>query len=155
MNTKIFTKNELSEAAAMIRAGGVVVMPTETVYGLAANALDAEAVKKIYEAKGRQSDNPLIVHIANLSDWSTLVQSIPPKAKLLADRFWPGPLTIILKKSERVPAIVSGGLDTVAVRMPKNKVAFRFIKECAVPLAAPSANLSGAPSPTKFETLRL
>ncbi len=151
MNTKIFTKNELSEAAAMIRAGGVVVMPTETVYGLAANALDAEAVKKIYEAKGRQSDNPLIVHIANLSDWSTLVQSIPPKAKLLADRFWPGPLTIILKKSERVPAIVSGGLDTVAVRMPKNKVAFRFIKECGVPLAAPSANLSGAPSPTKFE----
>ncbi|MBQ3431683.1 MAG: threonylcarbamoyl-AMP synthase [Clostridia bacterium] len=154
MNTKIFTKNELSEAAAMIRNGGIVAMPTETVYGLAANALDAEAVGKIYAAKGRQSDNPLIVHIANLSDWGKLVKSIPPKAKLLADRFWPGPLTIILKKSEIVPDIVSGGLDTVAVRMPKNKIAFRFIKECGVPLAAPSANLSGAPSPTKFSHVK-
>lgn len=150
MNTKILTKNELSEAAAILREGGIVAMPTETVYGLAANALDTEAVQKIYLAKGRQSDNPLIVHIANISDWAKLVDQIPPKAKLLAERFWPGPLTIILKKSALVPDIVSGGLDTVAVRMPKNKVAFRLIKECGVPLAAPSANLSGAPSPTKF-----
>ncbi|MBR0414891.1 MAG: threonylcarbamoyl-AMP synthase [Clostridia bacterium] len=150
MDTKVFTKNELREAAAIIRDGGVVAMPTETVYGLAANALDTEAVRKIYEAKGRQSDNPLIVHIANISDWSKLVEQIPQSAKLLAERFWPGPLTIVLKKSPLVPDIVSGGLDTVAVRMPKNKIAFRFIKECGVPLAAPSANVSGAPSPTKF-----
>ena len=150
METKIFTKNELKEAAAIIREGGIVAMPTETVYGLAANALDTEAVKKIFEAKGRQPDNPLIVHIANISDWSKLVAELPEKAKLLAERFWPGPLTIILKKSELVPDIVTAGLDTVAVRMPKNKIAFRFIKECGVPLAAPSANLSGSPSPTKF-----
>ena len=150
MNTKIFTKNELSEAAAIIRDGGIVAMPTETVYGLAANALNEAAVQKVFEAKGRQSDNPLIVHIANIMDWQPLVTEIPPKAKLLAERFWPGPLTIILKKSAKVPAIVSGGLDTVAVRMPKNKIAFRFIKECGVPIAAPSANISGAPSPTKF-----
>lgn len=150
MNTKIFTKNELSEAAAMIRNGGIVVMPTETVYGLAANAFDAGAVEKVFEAKGRQPDNPLIVHIANNSDWEKLVEEIPQKARQLADRFWPGPLTIILKKKSAVPDIVSGGLDTVAVRMPKNKIAFRFIRECGCPLAAPSANLSGCPSPTKF-----
>lgn len=150
MNTKIFTKNELSEAAALIRNGGIVAMPTETVYGLAANAFDENAVQKIFDAKGRQSDNPLIVHIANISDWRKIVEDIPPKAQLLAERFWPGPLTIILKKKSIVPDIVSGGLDTVAVRMPKNKISFRFIKECGVPLAAPSANLSGAPSPTKF-----
>ena len=150
MNTKIFTKNELSEAAAMIRNGGIVVMPTETVYGLAANAFDAEAVEKVFAAKGRQADNPLIVHIANNSDWEKLVEEIPPKARQLADRFWPGPLTIILKKKPIVPDIVSGGLDTVAVRMPKNKIAFRFIRECGCPLAAPSANLSGCPSPTKL-----
>lgn len=150
MNTKIFTKNELSEAADIIRNGGIVAIPTETVYGLAANALDTEAVEKIFVAKGRQSDNPLIVHIANFSDWKKLVKEIPASAQMLAERFWPGPLTIILPKSDLVPDIVSGGLDTVAVRMPKNKVAFRFIKECGVPLAAPSANLSGAPSPTKF-----
>ena len=150
MNTKFFTKNELSEAAAMIRNGGIVVMPTETVYGLAANAFDAEAVEKIFVAKGRQADNPLIVHIANDSDWERIVETIPPKAKRLADRFWPGPLTIILKKKPIIPDIVSGGLDTVAVRMPKNKIAFRFIRECGCPLAAPSANLSGCPSPTKF-----
>ncbi|MBR2590234.1 MAG: threonylcarbamoyl-AMP synthase [Clostridia bacterium] len=150
METKIITKNELKEAAAIIRDGGIVAMPTETVYGLAANALDTEAVQKIFEAKGRQADNPLIVHIANISDWSKLVTDLPEKAKLLAERFWPGPLTIILKKSDLVPDIVTAGLDTVAVRMPKNKIAFRFIKECGVPLAAPSANLSGSPSPTKF-----
>ena len=150
MNTKIFTKNELSEAAAMIRNGGIVVMPTETVYGLAANVFDPEAVEKVFQAKGRQPDNPLIVHIANNSDWEKLVEEIPQKARQLADRFWPGPLTIILKKKSVVPDIVSGGLDTVAVRMPKNKIAFRFIRECGCPLAAPSANLSGCPSPTKF-----
>lgn len=150
MNTKIFTKNELSEAAAMIRNGGIVAMPTETVYGLAANAFDAEAVEKVFVAKGRQADNPLIVHIANVDDWGKLVEEIPQKARQLADRFWPGPLTIILKKKPIIPDIVSGGLDTVAVRMPKNKIAFRFIRECGCPLAAPSANLSGCPSPTKF-----
>lgn len=151
MNTKVFTKNELSEAAALIRRGGIVAMPTETVYGLAANAFEEKAVKKIFTAKGRESDNPLIVHIANISDWEKLTLQIPDEARRLAERFWPGPLTIVLKKSEAVPDVVSGGLDTVAVRMPKNKIAFRFIKECGCPLAAPSANISGCPSPTKFE----
>lgn len=138
----------LSESAELIGRGEVVGIPTETVYGLAANAFDENAVKKIFLAKGRPADNPLIVHICDISELFSLVTEIPEKAKLMAKRFWPGPLTMIMKKSERISNTVSGGLDTVAVRMPKSEYARAIIKECGVPLAAPSANLSGSPSPT-------
>ncbi len=123
-------------------------MPTETVYGLAANIFDESAVMKIFEAKGRPADNPLIVHIASLAQLSELVSEIPDTVALLAERFWPGPLTLVLPKSERVPDVVTAGLPSVAVRMPSHPVAKAFIEACGVPLAAPSANLSGSPSPT-------
>ena len=141
-------KEALSEAARLIKDGEVVGIPTETVYGLAANALDGEAVKKIYIAKGRPSDNPLIVHISDMSELSPLVREIPEKVRLMAENFWPGPLTMIMKKSDLIPDVTSGGLDTVAVRMPKSEYARKIIKACGLPLAAPSANLSGSPSPT-------
>lgn len=141
-------KEALSEAARLIKDGEVVGIPTETVYGLAANALDGEAVKKIYIAKGRPSDNPLIVHISDMSELAPLVREIPEKVKLMAEKFWPGPLTMIMKKSDLIPNVTSGGLDTVAVRMPKSEYARKIIKACGLPLAAPSANLSGSPSPT-------
>lgn len=139
---------KLKKAGSILKNGGLVAIPTETVYGLAANALDGEAVKKIYQAKGRPSDNPLIVHISDLSQWKELVRDIPEKAMKLAEKFWPGPLTIILSKSELVPDEVSGKLDTVAVRMPSNEIARAIIEKAGVPLAAPSANTSGKPSPT-------
>ena len=142
-------KEALSEAARLIKDGEVVGIPTETVYGLAANALDGEAVKKIYIAKGRPSDNPLIVHISDMSELAPLVREIPEKVRLMAEKFWPGPLTMIMKKSDLIPDVTSGGLDTVAVRMPKSEYARKIIKACGLPLAAPSANLSGRPSPTK------
>ncbi len=123
-------------------------MPTETVYGLAANAFDPAAVKKIFEAKGRPQDNPLIVHIADMDALTSIVSSVPENALKLAERFWPGPLTIIMPRSPRVPPIVSCGLDTVAVRMPSHPIAAALIRASGVPLAAPSANLSGSPSPT-------
>ena len=123
---------------------------TETGYGLAANALDGEAVKKIYRAKGRPSDNPLIVHISDPAQLPPLVQEVPENAKKLAAAFWPGPLTIILPKSDRIPRETSGGLDTVAVRCPSHPTARAVIDAAEVPLAAPSANLSGRPSPTTF-----
>ncbi len=155
MNTQILDifdiakdKLNIEKSAEVLKNGGLVVIPTETVYGLAANALDENAVKKIYEAKGRPSDNPLIVHIASLDMLKPLVLEIPEKARLLAERFWPGPLTMIFKKSEVVPTTISGGLDTVAVRFPKNEIACEIIKKAGIPLAAPSANLSGSPSPT-------
>lgn len=138
----------LNEASRLIKNGAVVGIPTETVYGLAANALDEEAVKKIYIAKGRPSDNPLIVHISDMSELPPLVKEIPAKVKIMAEKFWPGPLTMIMKKSDLIPLKTSGGLDTVAVRMPENKYARAIIKTSGVPLAAPSANLSGSPSPT-------
>lgn len=138
----------LSESAKLIKSGEVVGIPTETVYGLAANALDENAVKKIYIAKGRPSDNPLIVHISDISELSALVAEIPEKVKIMAEKFWPGPLTMIMKKSDIIPNTTSGGLDTVAVRMPQSEYARAIIKACGVPLAAPSANLSGSPSPT-------
>lgn len=138
----------LSLSSKLLNDGEVVAIPTETVYGLAANAFDENAVKKIYAAKGRPSDNPLIVHISKYDELAPLVTEIPEKVKIMTDRFWPGPLTMIMKKSDKISATVSGGLDTVAVRMPENKYA-RAIIECAgVPVAAPSANLSGSPSPT-------
>ncbi len=141
-------KTEYEEAASLLRDGQVVGMPTETVYGLAGNAYSEDAVKRIFEAKGRPSDNPLIVHISEFSDIYDLVKEVPEKAKLLADKFWPGPLTVILKKSDKVPFAVTGGLDTVAVRCPSHPIARSLIKFSGLPLAAPSANLSGMPSPT-------
>jgi len=138
----------IREGAELIQKGELVAFPTETVYGLGANALDAEAVAKIYEAKGRPGDNPLIVHVAHFEDVKPLVLEIPEKAKRLMEAFWPGPLTLILKKSTIVPYRTTGGLDTVAVRMPKHPVALALIHESGVPIAAPSANRSGRPSPT-------
>lgn len=141
----------LDAAAACLRNGGLAAIPTETVYGLAGNALDAQASKKIYAAKGRPQDNPLIVHISELSQWEPLVAGIPESALKLARAYWPGPLTIILKKSALIPCETSGGLDTVAVRMPENPIAREIITRAGVPLAAPSANTSGRPSPTRAE----
>ena len=145
---------DVKTAGEILRRGGLVAIPTETVYGLAANALDGAAVKAIYQAKGRPSDNPLIVHICDLSQLPPLVRQLPESAKKLAAAFWPGPLTIILKKSDLVPRETSGGLDTVAVRFPAHPVAQAVIREAGLPLAAPSANLSGKPSPTTFAHVR-
>jgi L-threonylcarbamoyladenylate synthase len=141
--------NDLDAFAELIKKGETVVFPTETVYGLGANALDAEAVKKIFQAKGRPGDNPLIIHVAGIKDVEKLVKEIPEKAKLLMDAFWPGPLTLIMKKAECVPEVVSGGLQTIAVRYPDNPIAQEIIKKSGCPIAAPSANLSGKPSPTE------
>ena len=149
MNTAILKESEISKAAKIIRSGGLVAIPTETVYGLAANALDGKAVSKIFVAKGRPMDNPLIVHIASVDDIENLVSEFPEKAHLLAKHFWPGPLTMILPKSKIIPDEVSAGLETVAVRFPSNKTAQKIIAESGVPLAAPSANSSGYPSPTE------
>ena len=146
---------DIAKVASILRDGGVVAIPTETVYGLAGNALKGECVKKIYEAKGRPSDNPLIVHISDISHWAPLVKAIPESALALAEKFWPGPLTIILPKSDIIPNEISGGLDTVAVRMPSDEIARAIISQCGFPLAAPSANTSGKPSPTCAEHVRV
>ena len=142
--------NDIEQAGKILRGGGLVAIPTETVYGLAANALDGTAVKKIFAAKGRPADNPLIVHIAEFSQIVPLVKEVPEAARHLAEAFWPGPLTIILPKSELIPPETSGGLSTVAVRCPAHPVAQAVIEAAGVPLAAPSANPSGRPSPTSF-----
>lgn len=139
----------LNHGGEIIRNGGLVAFPTETVYGLGANALDPVAVKKIYEAKGRPSDNPLIVHISHISELEQIVAEVSEKAEKLIDAFWPGPLTLIFKKKSCVPDETTGGLDSVAVRFPVNEVARAFIKASGVPVAAPSANSSGKPSPTR------
>ncbi|MCR4747658.1 MAG: threonylcarbamoyl-AMP synthase [Clostridiales bacterium] len=148
MQTLLLKGNQIDEAGAILRKGGLVAIPTETVYGLAANALDGSTVAKIFEAKGRPQDNPLIVHIADISEIDDLVAYVPPVLYDLADAFWPGPLTIILDKSDAVPDEVTAGLDTVAIRMPSHPVARKIIRAAGVPLAAPSANASGKPSPT-------
>lgn len=154
MQTQLFKINsnndndKISRAGEILKNGGVVGIPTETVYGLAANALDENAVSKIFRAKGRPSDNPLIVHIADFDDIYKLASDVPKEAVLLANKFWPGPLTIILKSLDIVPKSVSAGLGTVAIRMPSHEVARQIIRSAGVPLAAPSANLSGTPSPT-------
>ena len=140
----------IKEAAEVIKKGGLVAFPTETVYGLGANALDAAAVEKIFLAKGRPQDNPLIMHVAD-RDISPYVKKVPPLAKELMDAFWPGPLTIILEKSSLVPDKTSANLDTVGIRMPSSPIALKLIAESAVPIAAPSANISGRPSPTDME----
>ncbi len=151
METKLLPADDagIALAARLLREGQVVGIPTETVYGLAANALDPEAARRIYAAKGRPSDNPLIVHIAALEELYPLTARCPKLAERLAAAFWPGPLTMIFPKSDQVPAATTGGMDTVAVRMPAHPAARRIIRECGLPLAAPSANLSGRPSPTR------
>ncbi len=142
------TPDAIASAARVIRDGGVVVMPTETVYGLACNALDANAVKKVFEIKGRPSDNPLIVHIADFSDLKKVASNWPDLAEKLAEKFWPGPLTLVLKKKEGIPDETTAGLETVAVRMPKHPVALALIRSAGCPIAAPSANVFMALSAT-------
>lgn len=144
-------KEAYEEAAQCLKRGGLVAFPTETVYGLGGNALEEEAARKIYAAKGRPSDNPLIIHIAEVSALEELASQVPEVAIRLAERFWPGPLTMILPKSEKVPLGTTGGLDTVAIRMPDHPVALQLIRTSGLYLAAPSANTSGRPSPTLAE----
>jgi L-threonylcarbamoyladenylate synthase len=159
VNTEVYFLDEnnmdfdiIDKAVGIIRDNGTVVFPTETVYGLGANALSGEAVKGIFEAKGRPSDNPLIVHISSINMLLYLIASpLDEGARLLIDKYWPGPLTLIFKKSKKVPYEVTAGLDTVAVRMPDNKIALELIKRSELPIAAPSANISGKPSPTMPE----
>ncbi|MBO5912508.1 MAG: threonylcarbamoyl-AMP synthase, partial [Clostridia bacterium] len=141
-------RENLIKAAEILKSGGLVGIPTETVYGLAANTFDEEAVSNIFKAKGRPQDNPLIVHVSDMEMVKELVSELPEKAKLCAEKFWPGPFTMVLPRGDKVPKSVSAGLDTVAVRMPSNLVARELIKVSGLPLAAPSANLSGSPSPT-------
>lgn len=155
MDTKLFSINSekmdntaLEEAGQIIKKGGLVAFPTETVYGLGGDALNTESSKKIYAAKGRPSDNPLIVHICCMEDLDSIVKNVPNEAKALANAFWPGPLTMIFEKSDRVPLETTGGLPTVAVRMPKDPIALEFIRKSGGYVAAPSANISGKPSPT-------
>lgn len=150
---KEFLDEQLHKVANLLKAGKTVVFPTETVYGLGANALDPEAAKKIYEAKGRPSDNPLIVHISKKEDVDFLAGNISQYAKLLMEAFWPGPLTLILDKSDNVPIETTGGLMTVAIRMPSNPIARKLIDLAGVPIAAPSANISGRPSITSSKYL--
>lgn len=138
----------MREAGDIIKNGGLVAFPTETVYGLGGDALNPESSRRIYAAKGRPSDNPLIVHIANMADLPAIVSYVPDSARVLARHFWPGPLTMIFKKSEAIPFETTGGLDTVAVRFPSDPVAQAFIREAGGYVAAPSANTSGRPSPT-------
>jgi L-threonylcarbamoyladenylate synthase len=135
-------------AANVIRRGGLVAFPTETVYGLGADALDSKAVSSIFKAKERPADNPVIVHIASKKDMRRLARVVPRRAEKLADRFWPGPLTLILKRSDMIPDVTVAGLDTVGIRMPSNKIALALIRKSRVPIAAPSANRAGRPSPT-------
>lgn len=155
METKVFVARdnyikdeELKEASAVIRSGGLVAFPTETVYGLGGDATNPEASRKIYAAKGRPSDNPLIVHIADFSQLRNIVAEVPQEAEKLAEAFWPGPLTMILRKNDVIPYETTGGLDTVAIRMPSHPVARVFLQDSGCMIAAPSANTSGRPSPT-------
>ncbi len=147
-NIDDLAKENLQRAGDIIRNGGLVAFPTETVYGLGGDALQPESSKKIYAAKGRPSDNPLIVHVADMESVSEIVTAVPDEAKKLADAFWPGPLTMIMNKNDRVPYETTGGLDTVAIRMPNNRIALELIKRSGGFIAAPSANTSGRPSPT-------
>lgn len=151
IDKKQMDRNIILEAGQILKEGGLVAFPTETVYGLGANALDEEAAKKTYAAKGRPSDNPLIVHIADMSYLPDIVTEIPEAAVKVAEKFWPGPLTMIFHKSERVPYGTTGGLDTVAVRMPSHKIAREVILAGGGYVSAPSANTSGRPSPTTAE----
>ena len=148
-------ENEMKEAAELIRKGELVAFPTETVYGLGADALHPEASKKIYAAKGRPSDNPLIVHICKFEELVSIAKEVPAQAEKLADAFWPGPLTMIVWKNEKVPYETTGGMETVAIRMPKHPVALKLIEESGCLIAAPSANTSSKPSPTEASHVKL
>jgi len=139
---------KIQVAADIIRSGGLVAFPTETVYGLGADALNPEAVAALFEAKKRPLDNPPIIHVANVHAIDALVEEVPQKARLLMERFWPGPLTLIFKRSTKVPSLTTAGLDTIAIRIPNHKVALALINQSQRPIAAPSANLAGKPSPT-------
>ena len=159
MQTQFFNATSQKEngvrlAGSIIRSGGLVAFPTETVYGLGANGLDPAAVEGIFRAKGRPSDNPLILHVAKKSDVKDLWTRVPEEARLLMDAFWPGPLTLIFNRSSLVPDQVAAGLPTVAVRMPDHKTALALIRAAGVPIAAPSANLSGRPSPTTAQHVK-
>ena len=158
METKIikidrykFDKQDLKEAAEILKAGGLVAFPTETVYGLGADGLKEEASSKIFSAKGRPCDNPLIIHIADIDALKVLTKTIPEKGFKLAKQFWPGPLTLIFDKSKTVPYSTTGGLETIAIRMPSHPIAYELIRTSGVYVAAPSANTSGRPSPTRAE----
>ncbi len=158
MNTKIYDLTDktqyetaIKEAVKAVKGGGIVVFPTETVYGLAADATNTEAVGKIFRAKGRPQDNPLIVHFADFEDCYEYVGEVTENAKRIAQKFMPGPVTVIVKSSGKLSPSVTAGLDTVAVRVPSDKFAHAFLKEVSLPIAAPSANISGKPSPTKPE----
>ena len=159
MKTKVIKANahswnqKLKELSYIIKQGGLVAFPTETVYGLGGNGLDAKVAKKIYAAKGRPSDNPLILHVADKKDVELLVCDITPLERKLMDAFWPGPLTIVFPKKDIVPFEISGGLDTVAIRCPALEFTREWIRACGVPIAGPSANLSGKPSPTTVEAV--
>lgn len=150
METKIFqsTTKDIEKAAEIIKGGGLIAFPTETVYGLGADALNPEATKKVYAAKGRPSDNPMIVHIADKEELSKLTDTVTKDMEILMDAFWPGPMTMVVKRKPIVPDVTTGGLDTVGVRMPSNETARQLIRFSGTPIAAPSANLSGKPSPT-------
>ncbi len=144
---------EIKRAAEFIKAGKLVAFPTETVYGLGANALNENAVRKTYEAKGRPSDNPLILHVASVEMAEKLVE-LNDMARILIEKFWPGPLTLVLPAKDTVPYITRGGLETAAVRMPDNRIALELIRAANLPISAPSANKSGRPSPTDAQTVR-
>ena len=157
MNTKVYTlenennfNNAVNEVSELIKSGGIAVVPTETVYGLAADGMNEKAVAKIFAAKGRPSDNPLIFHIADFDMIYDIASEIPEKAKKLTNKFWPGPLTVILPKKSHVPHISTGGLESAAIRMPSHPFTRELIRKCGAALTAPSANLSGKPSPTEF-----
>lgn len=151
LDPEYFRDEDLEQACQILQNGGLVAFPTETVYGLGGDALSPEAAQKIYAAKGRPSDNPLIVHIARIESLYDVAENISQKAKDLADAFWPGPLTMIFSKGAKVPLSTTGGLETVAVRMPSHPLAAALIRQSGVYIAAPSANTSGRPSPTKAE----
>lgn len=150
---KEIEEKTIQEASNVIKAGGLVLFPTETVYGIGADGLNEDAVKKIFKAKGRASDNPLILHIDNMDMLDLIAKDITPLEYKLMDAFWPGPFTIVLNKKECVPSVVTGGLNTVAVRMPKNIIANKLIHTSKTPIAAPSANISGKPSGTCIEDI--
>ncbi len=152
MKTKITQSPSI--AARFIQHGETVAFPTETVYGLGANIFNEEAISQIFIAKGRPTDNPLIAHIADLGQIETITSAIPPNAKRLINAFFPGPLTLVLPRSDRVPAIATGGLETIGVRMPNHPIARQFLRACGIPVVAPSANLSGRPSPTTWQAVK-
>lgn len=158
METKIVKVNNINsernlimEGAKYIKEGKLVVFPTETVYGLGANGLDEEAVSKIFHAKGRPQDNPLILHVSSIKEVKSLVKSISTEAERLMEKYWPGPLTMLFQRSDAIPDIITAGLDTVAIRMPNDPIALKLIEMSGVPVAAPSANTSGKPSPTSVQ----